>query len=688
MTINLSRSILLIAQFGLVNYQDAKSNIACSPEVTCQSNSAYFCDTFKDRKGIGTRFYHDTVLSLVQMKLFNWAVFCIIFPSNRWRVGGTLREQDGYNLVFYDGQWKIHTHSNPLLKRNYVLLMQTPAAYHAICSAFKKPFIFRSKPLIIQYDLKFQVPLMECGGGYVKLYEGFGLNCYEIFRNDTEFQLMFGPDKCGGKQIIHFIIGQKDHKTSVFTPQAISSKRPLNSIFQDTLTHLFTLALYPNDSYFIYIDQLLHDHGNLKDKMMKKMSHNDFPKDKSNTLKRAPTDWNNEEVDSVSPAVNVNNATCKDGSDCVALHEPSMRDLEHREQRVTPLTVNRKESRGTDESSGSVFRILGPIHWLGLELWTDTPDLAFDNFLVTDNLTFANYFAQCTWQVQQAAEKEWIQEHWHPTMKQVMQRYVIQRATWREIIIALVLLHQLIECALSYLTWDKHYEEKMAETIENMKESGAEDEPSNTGSFSLTESEEAVESSELSSSATEGVFPPGQTATIGVDFMIKTLMVGDDKVKLQIWDTAGQERFRSITQSYYRSAHAIILVYDVACQPTFDRLPEWITEIDQYANQKVLRILAGNKCDKEEEREIPERVGSEFAERNGGHGTFDSGNEGERCTVRILCYFPPLRYFVSCSTNTFVVTDRREREIAFALTLYCLELAPPPVAKESHRLPL
>ncbi|CDW60511.1 Ras protein Rab 30 [Trichuris trichiura] len=116
---------------------------------------------------------------------------------------------------------------------------------------------------------------------------------------------------------------------------------------------------------------------------------------------------------------------------------------------------------------------------------------------------------------------------------------------------------------------------------------------------------------------TQGVFPPGQTATIGVDFMIKTLMVGDDKVKLQIWDTAGQERFRSITQSYYRSAHAIILVYDVACQPTFDRLPEWITEIDQYANQKVLRILAGNKCDKEEEREIPERVGAEFAERNG-----------------------------------------------------------------------
>ena len=64
-------------------------------------------------------------------------------------------------------------------------------------------------------------------------------------------------------------------------------------------------------------------------------------------------------------------------------------------------------------------------------------------------------------------------------------------------------------------------------------------------------------------------------------------------LQLQIWDTAGQERFRSITQSYYRSAHALILVYDVSNQPTFDCCPDWLREIEEYASPKVLKVLVG-----------------------------------------------------------------------------------------------
>lgn len=65
--------------------------------------------------------------------------------------------------------------------------------------------------------------------------------------------------------------------------------------------------------------------------------------------------------------------------------------------------------------------------------------------------------------------------------------------------------------------------------------------------------------------------------------------------QLQIWDTAGQERFRSITQSYYRSANALILTYDITCEDSFRCLPEWLREIEQYANNQVVTILVGKK---------------------------------------------------------------------------------------------
>ena len=61
-------------------------------------------------------------------------------------------------------------------------------------------------------------------------------------------------------------------------------------------------------------------------------------------------------------------------------------------------------------------------------------------------------------------------------------------------------------------------------------------------------------------------------STIGVDFKIKTVDLDDKVIKLQIWDTAGQERFRTITSSYYRGAHGIIVVYDTTDNETFEHV--------------------------------------------------------------------------------------------------------------------
>ncbi|XP_013137301.1 PREDICTED: ras-related protein Rab-43 [Papilio polytes] len=92
--------------------------------------------------------------------------------------------------------------------------------------------------------------------------------------------------------------------------------------------------------------------------------------------------------------------------------------------------------------------------------------------------------------------------------------------------------------------------------------------------------------------------------TIGVDFSMKTLIVDGKRVKLQIWDTAGQERFRTITQSYYRSANGVIIVYDITKRSTFLSLQKWIEEVRRYTSSNVIVSLIGNKCDLTDQREV------------------------------------------------------------------------------------
>ncbi|GJQ11865.1 hypothetical protein GpartN1_g3656.t1 [Galdieria partita] len=106
-------------------------------------------------------------------------------------------------------------------------------------------------------------------------------------------------------------------------------------------------------------------------------------------------------------------------------------------------------------------------------------------------------------------------------------------------------------------------------------------------------------------------------STIGVDFKIRTIELDGKTVKLQIWDTAGQERFRTITSSYYRGAHGIIIVYDVTDQESFNNVKTWLHEIDRYANESVNKLLVGNKNDLTTKKVVDTATAKEFADSLG-----------------------------------------------------------------------
>lgn len=104
-----------------------------------------------------------------------------------------------------------------------------------------------------------------------------------------------------------------------------------------------------------------------------------------------------------------------------------------------------------------------------------------------------------------------------------------------------------------------------------------------------------------------------------MDFKIKLLAVGGKRLKLTIWDTAGQERFRTLTTSYYRNAQGIILVYDVTRRETFINLSEiWSREVNLYStNQNCVKMVVGNKVDRDSERAVSREEGLAFAKEHG-----------------------------------------------------------------------
>lgn len=109
-------------------------------------------------------------------------------------------------------------------------------------------------------------------------------------------------------------------------------------------------------------------------------------------------------------------------------------------------------------------------------------------------------------------------------------------------------------------------------------------------------------------SFTSETFDPDIGVTIGMDIRVKEVSVLDTqtgqakRMSMKLWDTAGQERFRTVTSSYYRGAHAIVLVYDVNEPETFFSLQNWLDEANSYrckdtCDEEVVYLLLGNKVD-------------------------------------------------------------------------------------------
>ena len=114
---------------------------------------------------------------------------------------------------------------------------------------------------------------------------------------------------------------------------------------------------------------------------------------------------------------------------------------------------------------------------------------------------------------------------------------------------------------------------------------------------------------------TENIFENG-LPTLGVDVKYKYITYENKKIRLDIWDTAGQERFRGIAQNYFRGAHGIIFVFDISNKDSFSKLRFWMTDAISNMSKGTVMVIAENKIDLEEKRQVSKELIKEFGEKN------------------------------------------------------------------------
>jgi Ras-related protein Rab-8A len=136
-------------------------------------------------------------------------------------------------------------------------------------------------------------------------------------------------------------------------------------------------------------------------------------------------------------------------------------------------------------------------------------------------------------------------------------------------------------------------------------------------------------------------FSPTWISTIGIDVQTRYLDLsgphGTSRVKMMMWDTAGQEAFRSITASYFRSTHGVLLVYDVTSRASFQGLQSWIHDLNE-ADRSIVKVLVASKCDAtESQRAVTKAEGEALAKSTGAPFFETSAKKGTGVDDAFTC---------------------------------------------------
>lgn len=192
-------------------------------------------------------------------------------------------------LENYTGVWELRESAAPqAIPGEHMLYMTQASKYYGLSTQFDQPLVLTDKTLVLQYEVRLQDGL-NCGGAYMKL---FGKDNYspDALCNETRYVIMFGPDKCGSTNKVHFIFRHKNPKNGVVEEKHM---KDAPSIKSDKLTHLYTLIVRPDNTFEILIDAESVKQGNLLEDFSPSVNP---PKEIDDPTDKKPEDWVDDEM--------------------------------------------------------------------------------------------------------------------------------------------------------------------------------------------------------------------------------------------------------------------------------------------------------------------------------------------------------------------------------------------------------
>ncbi|KAK9479958.1 Calreticulin family-domain-containing protein [Lipomyces japonicus] len=213
--------------------------------------------------------------------------------NDRWNPSSAKKDtEDGSEALSYVGHWAVEEPTVfPAFSGDKGLVVKDRAAHHAISAKFDAPLDNTEKTLVLQYEVKLQNGL-ECGGAYLKLLTEDSSLHAEEFSDKTGYQIMFGPDKCGSTNKVHFIVrrkspvtGEYEEKHLIGGPHAIINK----------LSNLYTLIVKPDSTFEVRINGDIKKAGSFFDELNFQPSFNP-PKEIEDAEDVKPEDWVDDEL--------------------------------------------------------------------------------------------------------------------------------------------------------------------------------------------------------------------------------------------------------------------------------------------------------------------------------------------------------------------------------------------------------